>query len=713
MNPQDYEPRPGGVFYNLPMHPADESEAAAVMQAPPMQPPPPAAQQSQPPQSQPQLQPQSQPPPQQQQLQLQQLQQQQLQGSAATAQQQQLQGSAAAQQHMAQMASQGLNFDGSPMQSVFYQQNEQMRHQMGMSMQQMGGQQLADGTSMSEQQMLGLVQMQNNELQMQMQMQQQYIQQSHMQQIQQQQQHQEQSRQHYTQQQEAQRHQLQQQRQIQQLQAGQKRHQQQLQQQVPPPLGSSATAAKVAAAAAAAFPRAAAVGLGGGRSAVPLAGGGPELPSGRELLSGALGALDMTDKSLSVPLTSVPLTSVPLVQTTALLAGVGLAGGTGVGLAGGAGLGLAGGGIGLGGAAIPALANNLNVGGVGMHDAPLATIGCGATLGGALPLPISTDAIFSQPTVLPPTITGLGSGLGSGLGVAGVPGMSALSGGAAAGAPTSAALAATALAATALAAAALPSAAPPIGGYPPVMMSQSLASGGIMGSMGGPTAPPIAPPLAQMLPLISQQPPADIAAGIIFGCTSLTYDECHVRHRQPNNSPLRTDAWPSPAEMEALRALLHGTLMASAWPCGLPPVWWHSHDLCFPTWWQALSMVGLPRKYLPLVRSIVAGHTLIFLFNFTDRMLHGVYVRPPPPEAPEPPEPPERPPATRSTRAPSHDLLNFPRVCACVSVGHLLRSGVHVAHRVARHGAHTQGVNRPRHGARRRRGQPLPRAVYF
>jgi len=37
-------------------------------------------------------------------------------------------------------------------------------------------------------------------------------------------------------------------------------------------------------------------------------------------------------------------------------------------------------------------------------------------------------------------------------------------------------------------------------------------------------------------------------------------------------------------------------------------------------------MVGLPRKYLPLVESIVAGHTLLFLFNFSDRKLHGVYI---------------------------------------------------------------------------------------
>jgi hypothetical protein len=57
------------------------------------------------------------------------------------------------------------------------------------------------------------------------------------------------------------------------------------------------------------------------------------------------------------------------------------------------------------------------------------------------------------------------------------------------------------------------------------------------------------------------------ASGIIFGCTSSTFDECF-----------------------------------------------------------ALSMVGLPRKYLPLVKSIVGGYTLIFLFNFSDRQLHGVYL---------------------------------------------------------------------------------------
>ena len=62
-------------------------------------------------------------------------------------------------------------------------------------------------------------------------------------------------------------------------------------------------------------------------------------------------------------------------------------------------------------------------------------------------------------------------------------------------------------------------------------------------------------------------PSLETASGIIFGCTSTTYDECH-----------------------------------------------------------ALSMVGLPRKYMPLVESIVSGHTLIFLFNFSDRQLHGVYI---------------------------------------------------------------------------------------
>jgi hypothetical protein len=46
-----------------------------------------------------------------------------------------------------------------------------------------------------------------------------------------------------------------------------------------------------------------------------------------------------------------------------------------------------------------------------------------------------------------------------------------------------------------------------------------------------------------------------------------------------------------------------------------------TYDECFD-----LAMVGLPRKYLPLVSSIVAGHTLIFLFNFSNRQMHGVYI---------------------------------------------------------------------------------------
>lgn len=37
-------------------------------------------------------------------------------------------------------------------------------------------------------------------------------------------------------------------------------------------------------------------------------------------------------------------------------------------------------------------------------------------------------------------------------------------------------------------------------------------------------------------------------------------------------------------------------------------------------------MVGLPRKYLPLVQCIREQYTLIFIFNFSDRHLHGVYL---------------------------------------------------------------------------------------
>lgn len=78
---------------------------------------------------------------------------------------------------------------------------------------------------------------------------------------------------------------------------------------------------------------------------------------------------------------------------------------------------------------------------------------------------------------------------------------------------------------------------------------------------------------AALLPGLSRAEEGDgeagpsAAAGVIFGCTNSTYEECF-----------------------------------------------------------RLSMVGLPRKYLPLVESIVAEHTLIFLFNFSDRQLHGVYI---------------------------------------------------------------------------------------
>ena len=63
------------------------------------------------------------------------------------------------------------------------------------------------------------------------------------------------------------------------------------------------------------------------------------------------------------------------------------------------------------------------------------------------------------------------------------------------------------------------------------------------------------------------RPAEGFAAGVIFGCTNSTFDECF-----------------------------------------------------------ALSMVGLPRKYMPLVESIVARRTLIFIFNFSDRQLHGCFI---------------------------------------------------------------------------------------
>jgi len=59
---------------------------------------------------------------------------------------------------------------------------------------------------------------------------------------------------------------------------------------------------------------------------------------------------------------------------------------------------------------------------------------------------------------------------------------------------------------------------------------------------------------------------AEYAAGVIFGCTNSTFGECFE-----------------------------------------------------------LALVGLPGKYLPLVESIAKDKTLIFIFNFSDRLLHGVY----------------------------------------------------------------------------------------
>ena len=100
----------------------------------------------------------------------------------------------------------------------------------------------------------------------------------------------------------------------------------------------------------------------------------------------------------------------------------------------------------------------------------------------------------------------------------------------------------------------LPTAPLAAGGAPLTSAVAGLGAAGAGCSAAGVAVAPVVAP--------DQQP----AAGVIFGCTSKTYDECH-----------------------------------------------------------ALSMVGLPRKYMPLVHSIVADHTLIFLFNFSDRMLHGVY----------------------------------------------------------------------------------------
>ncbi len=61
--------------------------------------------------------------------------------------------------------------------------------------------------------------------------------------------------------------------------------------------------------------------------------------------------------------------------------------------------------------------------------------------------------------------------------------------------------------------------------------------------------------------------PDETAAGVIFGCTNATYDECF-----------------------------------------------------------SLALVGMPNKYLPLVNIIRRKKTLIFLFNYSTRQLHGLYV---------------------------------------------------------------------------------------
>ena len=88
-----------------------------------------------------------------------------------------------------------------------------------------------------------------------------------------------------------------------------------------------------------------------------------------------------------------------------------------------------------------------------------------------------------------------------------------------------------------------------------------VVMGGVPGSMR------LVPGGGALSEVLDEAGAPQAASGIIFGCTSSTFDECF-----------------------------------------------------------ALSMVGLPRKYLPLVKSIVGGYTLIFLFNFSDRQLHGVYL---------------------------------------------------------------------------------------
>ena len=112
------------------------------------------------------------------------------------------------------------------------------------------------------------------------------------------------------------------------------------------------------------------------------------------------------------------------------------------------------------------------------------------------------------------------------------------------------------------------------------------------------------------------------ASGIIFGCTSSTFDECFqlsmvclpALFAPPPMHPRCTRAAPgASAGWEA-----HGTALVLSGPRArpVPP----------PSRTDAWLQVGLPRKYLPLVKSIVKGYTLIFLFNFSNRQLHGTYI---------------------------------------------------------------------------------------
>ncbi|EOD22261.1 hypothetical protein EMIHUDRAFT_354732 [Emiliania huxleyi CCMP1516] len=83
-------------------------------------------------------------------------------------------------------------------------------------------------------------------------------------------------------------------------------------------------------------------------------------------------------------------------------------------------------------------------------------------------------------------------------------------------------------------------------------------------SATAPQAGPAVPLSAAPLP---GEQPVEPAAGVIFSCTDATFEQCYE-----------------------------------------------------------MSVVGLPRKYLPLVGSIAAGRTLLFLFNFSTRAIHGVYL---------------------------------------------------------------------------------------